>query len=341
MVILVSHAVEHHRIRCLGGDFGGVHLRSRPAAMVRAEVDLGLDEDILLVHGRQARRIDDHYPVHARRDVRRHRHRRTVIHPDPGVGGREGVAVGGARRDGAHRLIRCKRAGMEVDRVPHRGVVDDGDVEGVAEMAAQGRTGSGPVVGPAALPNAWRDLEFRLGDGQRDPVRCRLGGGSEAGVGGAEVRSRRAVEIDRCGDGRCGDGRSRAGRVRARRPADDANREAHAHLAMADDRAPAVERPGQHAGVERLGGARAQASCLGAIGQHEVVAGLRIGIGHLDDEPIAGGHIDRVRVEAHVLGRHPHRGRMPARRDQRAGWRGAGHREAGRPRVGEHTAAHC
>ena len=85
-VVLVGVAVEHHRVGLLVLD--PLHVGG---AALGPEVELGLHEHVAAADGRQARRVDHDRPEHAVGDVRGHRHRRAVVHPDAGTGGAEAV----------------------------------------------------------------------------------------------------------------------------------------------------------------------------------------------------------------------------------------------------------
>jgi len=58
-----------------------------------------------------------------------------VVHPDPGLGGGEPIGDALARFDGAHGGIGGECFSMEVDAVLDGGVVDQGDLEDVADPA--------------------------------------------------------------------------------------------------------------------------------------------------------------------------------------------------------------
>src|SRR5690606_7978494 len=122
VVVLVRVAVEGDHVGPPGADLVRVG-----RGVLRAEVELGLHEDVLAVGVRQAGRVDDHRAEHAVGDVQRHRHGGAVVHPDAAAGRREAVGERPARLEGAHRPVRGQRAGVEVDGVADGAVVDQGD----------------------------------------------------------------------------------------------------------------------------------------------------------------------------------------------------------------------
>jgi hypothetical protein len=129
VLILLGKAVEHHEVRRGAGHLVGVDLAV-------AEIGLGLHHQVFGVHRRETRRVDDDGSEHARSDVHRHRGGCAVIHPDPGVFGPESIDEFFARIDGAHRLVGPDHAGVEVDGMSHRAVVDQGDLEDVTQFSS-------------------------------------------------------------------------------------------------------------------------------------------------------------------------------------------------------------
>ena len=73
---------------------------------------------------------------------------RAVVEPDARVLRDEGVLEGLPGFDRVHDVVGGDEARVEVQRVAHRPVVDERDVEGVADVSAQDRAGSVPVEGP-------------------------------------------------------------------------------------------------------------------------------------------------------------------------------------------------
>ena len=300
-MVLEGHPVEGHEVGGLGGDLVRVGL-----AALGAEVDLGGDDDVLAVHGRQPRWVDDDGPVHAGSQVQAHRRGGAVVKPDPRVLGLEGVDEGLPGVDRAHRLIGRGDPRVEVQGVAHRAVVDQGDLEGVPHLAAQDGAGDLPVEGQAPLGDAGADRHDLLLDGEGVPV----GHGAAVGTGGG--RRQGGVEgLEACGQlGRVVGNRVLAGAGRLAlatavlvgaggRPA-RGDVEDHALGAVAGDGAPALDRTRDDAGVEGALGSGGDAPGGLAGGQDEVVD-LVGGVVQGDDEPVAGGDVDRVRHEPQAL----------------------------------------
>lgn len=83
-------------------------------------------------------------------------------------------------------VVRGHLAGVEVDQVTHLAVVDEGDGEQVADLAAQHRSGHGAVEGPQLLSDAGCHLARQLRDSDRDLVDVGVGCGREPRVAGLE-----------------------------------------------------------------------------------------------------------------------------------------------------------
>ena len=231
-----------------------------------------------------------------------------MVEPDPRVLGLEGVDEGLPGVDRAHRLIGRGDPRVEVQGVAHRAVVDQGDLEGVPHLAAQDGAGDLPVEGQAPLGDAGADRHDLLLDGEGVPV------GHGAAVGTAGGRWQGGVEGLEAGGqlGRVVGNRVLAGAGRLAlaaavlvgaggRPA-RGDVEDHALGAVAGDGAPALDRTRDDAGVEGALGSGGDAPGGLACGQDEVVD-LVGGVVQGDDEPVAGGDIDRVRHEPQALHR--------------------------------------
>jgi hypothetical protein len=93
-----------------------------------------------------------------------------VVEPDAGVVSAEPVDERLARRERARGAVRRDLAGVEVDRVAHRGVVDQPDHEPVSDASVQSGTRHGAVVGPQLLADTWGDVGLRVGDPERTTV---------------------------------------------------------------------------------------------------------------------------------------------------------------------------
>ena len=132
VLVLVGDAVEDDEV---GGRRRGVGLGVVGRLALGAEVPLALDErDLLVDLGQAALRLDDDHPEHAVRDVMERRGRAAVVHPDAGVVGGERVGERRAGLDLDHLVVHRGLAGVEVDRVAHRALVRQVDVDGVAEV---------------------------------------------------------------------------------------------------------------------------------------------------------------------------------------------------------------
>src|SRR5690606_19124176 len=129
-----------------------------------AQVQLSLDQQVFTVDRLKVGRVDDDRAVHAVADVLQHGRGRTVVHPGTGFLRAEPVGEALARIDRAHRLVRGETAGVEVDAVAHRAVVDEGHGEHVADLAAQHRAGDVAAERPHALPHPGGDLQLGFGD---------------------------------------------------------------------------------------------------------------------------------------------------------------------------------
>ena len=231
-----------------------------------------------------------------------------MVEPDPRVLGLEGVDEGLPGVDRAHRLIGRGDPGVEVQGVAHRAVVDQGDLEGVPHLAAQDGAGDLPVEGQAPLGDAGADRHDLLLDGEGVPVGHgaavgTAGGGRQGGVEGLEAGG----QLGRVVGNRVLAGASRLALAAAvlvgagGRPA-RGDVEDHALGAVAGDGAPALDRTRDDAGVEGALGSGGDAPGGLAGGQDEVVD-LVGGVVQGDDEPVAGGDIDRVRYEPQALHR--------------------------------------
>jgi hypothetical protein len=122
-----------------------------------------------------------------------------VVHERPGVFGLELVDEGLAWLDGAHLVVPGDLAGVEVDGVADRPVVDQGDDEDVADLAAQGRAGHGAVEGPHHLGDPGGDLDLGLDGVQGELVVGAARRRSQGRVVGSPARRRLGLEIDRSG----------------------------------------------------------------------------------------------------------------------------------------------
>src|SRR5699024_12012177 len=101
--------------------------------------------------------------------------------------------------DRAHRLVGGEFTGVEVDRVTHRPVVDQGDHEGVTDLPAQGGPGHRAVEQPQLLLDPDGDLAFDLADGEGLPVRGRLLRRGQCRIAGGAVRARLAHDVELVG----------------------------------------------------------------------------------------------------------------------------------------------
>ncbi len=102
--------------------------------------------------------------------------------------------------------------------------------------------------------------------------------------------------------------------LRRHRPSgpDHVDGEHHSHLAVPDDGAPAIESAAHELDLDAPGLAGGEPAAVLSGLEGEVVH-VAVAVDHLDDEPVAGGHVDRGRVEAHGPRLDPHRGRLPGR----------------------------
>ena len=236
-----------------------------------------------------------------------------MVEPDPRVLGREGVDEGLPGVDRAHRLIGRGDPGVEVQGVAHRAIVDQGDLEGVPHLAAQDGAGNLPVEGQAPLGDTGADRHDLLLDGEGVPV------GHGTAVGTGRGRWQGGVEgLEACGQlGRIVGNRVLAGAglialatavlviavlvAGGGRPA-RGDVEDHALGAVAGDGAPALDRTRDDAGVEGALGSGGDAPG-GLAGCQDEVVDLVGGVVQGDDEPVAGGDVDRVRHEPQALHR--------------------------------------
>ena len=137
--------------------------------------------------------------MHAGGDVRGHRGGATVVQPHPGAVRGEPVDEALSRGDGAHGPVRREIAGVEVDGVTDGAVVDEGHLEHVPDLAAQGRSYRPAVEGPAFLPHPGRHLKGKFRDAHLHAVdgflRGRRGDGIHHGVQRGRVGLRRGVVV--------------------------------------------------------------------------------------------------------------------------------------------------
>src|SRR5690606_11637278 len=205
----------------------------------------------------------------------------------------------------------------EVDGVADGAVVDEGDLEGVADPAAQDRAGRGAAEGPQLLPYAGGHFGDRLRDGEGPPVQPgagRRGDGRELGVAGGEAGGGFGHRVEGLRGGAAvasvpgtavagvpgtavgGSGAGCAAVVVRGAPVGpltgDADREDHAHLAVADDGAPAGEVAADDPGVQGVPSAGEQPIGARAGLQHQVV-GVGAGVVQPDHQAVPGGHVDR------------------------------------------------
>ncbi len=131
MHVLVGIAVKRHEVRRHCGDLVGIR-----SLVGCAKVQLPLHQQVLLGDRREIWRVNNHSTEHAVGDVHRHRHCRTVVHPNARLGRSEGVRQTLARLNRAHWSIGRQGARVEVDRVADRAVVDEGYLERVANTPA-------------------------------------------------------------------------------------------------------------------------------------------------------------------------------------------------------------
>ena len=183
----------------------------------------------------------------------------------------------------------------------HGPVVDQRDLEGIADPAVQRRADRAAVVRPALLPDAGRHLECDLLDGQRDAVHALVGQGCQHRV---DVGAERGVRV---GDDRGLGGVGRTVLAMAPRLTGPVHHdvEDHAQLPVSGDRAPALHRRTDDPQVE-FGPLARQQPRRGASGDRQVVHGGRIVVHQFDDKLVTGVDADLVRHEDHVAGADLH-----------------------------------
>ena len=201
--VLGGMAVEHRERGLLRGDLLRIHNRVDPlreTGLIRGrgrEVRLALHEQVLTVHARQVRGIDDHRAEHARCDMTAHGHGGAVVEPDPGTEGREPIHERFAGGDRAHGLVGGDVPRVEVHGVTHGAAVGQGDLEGVTHLPAQRGPHVLTVVGPHVLGHAGGHLAGHFLDVQRHPVHGFVRCGGQLGGAGRETLTGDGVEIRR------------------------------------------------------------------------------------------------------------------------------------------------
>src|SRR5579884_713008 len=164
-LILVDVAVENDIVGNAGIEFGRVG-GIRTIGQLRG-VELALHQHVLL-SGRPALRwIDDNGPVHAVGHVIDDGRRATVVHEDAGI---VSLPVKGEALAGSNFLIvdvPGRLGGVEVNRVRHRAIVYQREVDDLALAHANDRAGNGAVKGPGMVGNAGSNGDEKLLDGQR------------------------------------------------------------------------------------------------------------------------------------------------------------------------------
>src|SRR5664280_631606 len=190
-VVLPNVAVEDHGVGGASAQLGVVG-----GAVRRTQVELRLNQRELPIHRREPRRVDDDSAVHAVGDVVEHRRGPAVVHPGAGEARGEPVDQRLAGLDGPHRLVRGDRAGVEVDAVAHRAVVDQSDHERVADPAVQRRPRHGAAEGPHPLPHVRRHLDVLIDHGQRHGVLGASGCRRQDRVVRREAAARRGLGVD-------------------------------------------------------------------------------------------------------------------------------------------------
>ena len=93
---------------------------------------------------------------------------------------------------------------------------------------------------------------------------------------------------------------TRMSRRRGGGGAGDVDREHHAHLLVADDRAPAREIAADHSDLDACGLSGREPAAVGTGVEDEVVDVLVVGVGQHDHESVAGRNRDGGRGEPHV-----------------------------------------
>ena len=228
---------------------------------------------------------------------------------------------------------------MEVQRVAHCPVVDQRDVEGVADVSAQDRAGSVPVEGPrlagqcvgdvgrlfgdrervVALGLACGGRQDRVARGDRRRVVRQRGRGCGAGGGVLAVVVACVARVAARGRGpRRGGG---AGGRGTRGYARGLHVQGHTHLAVSGQGAPALDVAGDDAEVQFFRLAGRQRPGGHARLKRQVVA-LIPRVREVDDEAVADRNLDVVGREGHALDAHRHAGRVPGRRHGRGRGRG-------------------
>ena len=287
--VLEGDPVEDGQVRGLGDHLGGVG-----GTALRAQVDLGVDEQVLVVHLRQGGWVDNDGPVHAAGQVEAHGHGRAVVQPDAAALGGEGVDQALTGADGAHGRVRGDHARVEVQGVAHGPVVDQGDLEGVPHLSTQDRRRDLPVVGHAGLGDPTAHGHGDLGDGEGVAVGGLGGRGRQGGVeGGEALRQGRLV----VGYGAGGRARARTGRRHGGGSRGDV--EDHAVGTVPGDRAPALHRPPNDARVELGTLSRGHPAGGGAVLQDQVVDHVG-GVVQGDDQAVPGGDVHGVGHEPHA-----------------------------------------
>ena len=141
--ILGGVPIEHGerggaRRNAVRGNFGKFITVSRSLSRI-GQVCFILNHHILMVYRFQIRRVDNDGTVHARRHMQAHGRGRAVVQPNTRAGSLKTVGQLLARGNGFHRVIGRNHARVEVERMPHRTVVLQGNLEDVAQLTVQHR----------------------------------------------------------------------------------------------------------------------------------------------------------------------------------------------------------
>src|SRR5207249_1187774 len=156
--------------------------RQRAVAALHVELALHNDEFLVNLARPAALRVHDDREIHALHQVQQHRRRATVHEIGAGIARGELERQRVLRQDRPERLVHRDPCGVEVDRVRHRGLVDEANPHQVALAHPDYRAGNGPPEGPALVRHALRDLDRRVADRDTELLHWCGRGGAEPGV---------------------------------------------------------------------------------------------------------------------------------------------------------------
>src|SRR5436309_2098754 len=136
----------------------------RERAVAPLHVELALHDDEFLVHlaWPAALRVHDDREIHPLHQVQQHWRRAAVHEIGAGIARGEFERQRVLRQNRPERLVHRDPCGVEVDRVRHRGLVDEANPHQVALAHPDYRAGNGPPEGPALVRHALRDLDRRV-----------------------------------------------------------------------------------------------------------------------------------------------------------------------------------